>query len=188
SPNRTRVGRVARIHIDRHGPPQPGAASTPYTTIGLPRLPSRLANYRNLPPPRRLPAKIFTANLAEALAREACESLPDDQQARYFPNLADILHALKTRLFAWLVQRVPHDPVLELIALYARTLELKRPDRKATRPKNRINPKPRRQAVIVNPESPNIATSIAKGLFTPPGKIFKKRYCNVHAIYFDSRY
>ncbi|MGH8550334.1 MAG: hypothetical protein ACRERU_17395, partial [Methylococcales bacterium] len=59
--------------------------------------------------------------------------------------LADILHALKTRLFAWLVQRVPHDPVLELIALYSRTLELKRPEREATRPKNRINPKPRRQ-------------------------------------------
>ncbi|MGH8476648.1 MAG: hypothetical protein ACRER2_12890, partial [Methylococcales bacterium] len=65
-------------------------------------------------------AKIFTANLAEALAREAYESLPDDQQARYFPNLAYILHSLKTRLFAWLVQRVSHDPVLELIELYAR--------------------------------------------------------------------
>ncbi|MGH8474719.1 MAG: hypothetical protein ACRERV_00120 [Methylococcales bacterium] len=89
-------------------------------------------------------AKIFTANLAEALARGAYESLPHDQQARYFPNLAYILHSLKTRLFAWLIQRVPHDPVLGLIDLYAKTLELKRPNRKAPRPTNRINPKPRR--------------------------------------------
>lgn len=90
-------------------------------------------------------AKIFTANLAEALAREAYESLPEEKQAHYFPNVAYILNSLKTRLFAWLIQRVPPDQVLELIALYARTLELKRPDRKAPRPKNCINPKPRRQ-------------------------------------------
>jgi hypothetical protein len=90
-------------------------------------------------------AKIFTANLAEALAREAYDSLPEDKAARYFPNVSYILQSLKTRLFAWLIQRVPHDQMLDLIALYARTLERKRPDRKAPRPKNRITPKPRRQ-------------------------------------------
>lgn len=90
-------------------------------------------------------AKIFTANLAEALAREAYDRLPDDKAARYYPNLTYILNSLKIRLFAWLIQRVSHDQILELIALYARTLERKRPNRKAPRPKNWINPKPRRQ-------------------------------------------
>jgi len=90
-------------------------------------------------------AKIFTANLAEALAREAYDRLPDDKAARYYPNLTYILNSLKTRLFAWLIQRVPHDQILELIALYARTLERKRPNRKAPRPKNWTSPKPRRQ-------------------------------------------
>lgn len=90
-------------------------------------------------------AKIFTANLAEALAREAYDTLADDKAARYYPNVTYILNSLKTRLFSWLIQRVPHDQVLELIALYARTLERKRPDRKAPRPKNRVSPKPRRQ-------------------------------------------
>jgi Transposase DDE domain len=89
-------------------------------------------------------AKIFTANLAEALAREAYDTLPDDKAARYYPNVTYILNSLKTRLFSWLIQRVPHDQVLELIALYAKTLERKRPDRKAPRPNNRISPKPRR--------------------------------------------
>ncbi|MGH8556128.1 MAG: hypothetical protein ACRESZ_01440 [Methylococcales bacterium] len=87
----------------------------------------------------------MTANLAEALAREACESLTENKQARYFPNFAYILNSLKTRLFAWLIQRVPPEQVLELIALYAKTLELKRPDRKAPGPKTRIHPKPGRQ-------------------------------------------
>lgn len=90
-------------------------------------------------------AKIFTANLAEALAREAYDSLPEDKAARYFPNVSYILQSLKTRLFTWLIQRVPHDQVLDLITLYARTLERKRPNRKAPRPKNHITPKPRRQ-------------------------------------------
>lgn len=90
-------------------------------------------------------AKIFTANLAEALAREAYDTLPDNKAARYYPNVTYILNSLKTKLFSWLIQRVPHDQVLELIALYARTLERKRPDRKASRLKNRISPKPRRQ-------------------------------------------
>ncbi len=90
-------------------------------------------------------AKIFTANLAEALAREAYQSLPDEKTARYYPNVTYILNSLKNRLFRWLILRVPHDQVLDLIALYARTLERKRPDRKAPRPKNRIAPKPRRQ-------------------------------------------
>ncbi|MBK8815975.1 MAG: transposase [Methylococcaceae bacterium] len=90
-------------------------------------------------------AKIFTANLAEALAREAYDRLPEDKAAHYYPNLTYILNSLKTRLFAWLIQRVPHDHILELIELYARTLERKRPNRKAPRPKNWIRPKPRRQ-------------------------------------------
>jgi hypothetical protein len=90
-------------------------------------------------------AKIFTTNLAEALAREAYDTLPEDKAVRYFPNVNYILQSLKMRLFAWLIQHVPHDQVLELIALYARTLERKRPDWKAPRPNNRITPKPRRQ-------------------------------------------
>lgn len=90
-------------------------------------------------------AKLFTANLAEALAREAYETLPEDKAKRYFPNVAYILDSLKHRLFIWLIQRVPHAQVLELIALYAHTLERKRPGRKTVRPKNRLNPKPRRQ-------------------------------------------
>lgn len=90
-------------------------------------------------------AKIFTANLAEALAREAYDTLPDNKAVRYYPNFTYILNSLKTRLFSWLIQRVPHNQVLELIAVYARTLERKRPGRKAPRPKNRISPKPRRQ-------------------------------------------
>jgi len=90
-------------------------------------------------------AKIFTANLAEALAREAYDSLPDEKAAHYYPNVAYILNSLKTRLFGWLSQRVSDDQVLALIELYAKTLERKRPDRKASRPKNRLSPKPRRQ-------------------------------------------
>jgi len=84
--------------------------------------------------------------LAEALAREAYETLSEEKAARNFPNLSYyIFNSLKTRFFVWLVQRMPHDQVVELISLYARTLERKRPHRKAPRPKNRITPKPRRQ-------------------------------------------
>lgn len=90
-------------------------------------------------------AKIFTANLAEALAREAYDSLPEDKRSRYFPNVNYILQSLKTRLFAWLIQRVTHAHVVDLIALYARTLEIKRPNRKTPRPKNHSAAKPRRQ-------------------------------------------
>jgi hypothetical protein len=90
-------------------------------------------------------AKVFTANLAEALARSSYDTLPDDKAARYFPNVTYILNTLKPRLFCWLIQRVSPEQVLSLIELYARTLELKRPDRKAPRPKSRLNPKPRRQ-------------------------------------------
>jgi Transposase DDE domain len=90
-------------------------------------------------------AKFFTANLAQALAREAYDSLPAEKAARYFPNVTYILHSLKYRLFGWLIQRVPHEQVLELIALYANTLERKRPNRKAPRPNKHASPKPRRQ-------------------------------------------
>lgn len=90
-------------------------------------------------------AKLLTANLAQALAREAYDSLPPEKAARYFPNVTYILHSLKYRLFGWLIQRVPPDQVLELIALYANTLERKRPGRKAPRPNNHASPKPRRQ-------------------------------------------
>lgn len=90
-------------------------------------------------------AKVFTANLAQALASSAHDSLPEDKAARYFPNVAYILDSLKNRLFCWLIQRVPPDEVLALIELYAKTLELKRPGRSAPRPTSRPNPKPRRQ-------------------------------------------
>ena len=90
-------------------------------------------------------AKIFTANLAEALARSTYETLREDKASRYFPNVTYILNTLKPRLFSWLIQRVSPEQVLTLIELYAKTLELKRPDRKASRPKSRLSPKPRRQ-------------------------------------------
>lgn len=90
-------------------------------------------------------AKIFTANLAEALARQAYDTLPEEKSNRYYPNVAYILNSLRNRLFGWLIQRVPHDQVIELIAIYANTLERKRSGRKADRPKNRLTPKPRRQ-------------------------------------------
>ena len=90
-------------------------------------------------------AKVFTANLAEALATSAHEQLPEEQAARYFPNVTYILDSLKNRLFCWLIQRVPPEDVLTLLDLYARTLERKRPGRSAPRPKSRVNPKPRRQ-------------------------------------------
>jgi hypothetical protein len=54
-------------------------------------------------------AKIFTANLTEALRREAYDTLPEDKAVSYLPNVSHILNPLKTRLFAWLIQRVPHD-------------------------------------------------------------------------------
>jgi len=73
--------------------------------------------------PESIRQEIFTANLAEALAREAYDSLPDEKAARYFPNVTYILNPLKNRLFGWLIQRVPHDQVLELIALSTRKLE-----------------------------------------------------------------
>ncbi|MGH8475622.1 MAG: hypothetical protein ACRER2_07610, partial [Methylococcales bacterium] len=76
------------------------------------------------------------------MAREACESLPETKQARYFPNLAYILHSLKTRLFARLVQRAPHDQVLELIELYSSTLELNRPIGRHPDPKIVSTPNP----------------------------------------------
>lgn len=90
-------------------------------------------------------AKLFTANLAEALARSAYDTLPEDKAQRYDPNVTYVLNSLKTRLFCWLIQRVSPSQILTLIELYARTLELKRPDRKAPRPQSRIKPKPRRQ-------------------------------------------
>ncbi len=90
-------------------------------------------------------AKVFTANRAEALARSTYETLPEDKAARYFPNVTYILNSLKSRLFGWLIQRVSPEQVLTLIELYAKTLELKRPDRKASRPTSRLTPKPRRQ-------------------------------------------
>lgn len=90
-------------------------------------------------------AKLFTANLAEALARSAYDTLPEDKAQRYDPNVTYVLNSLKTRLVCWLIQRVSPSQILTLIELYARTLELKRPDRKAPRPQSRIKPKPRRQ-------------------------------------------
>lgn len=51
-------------------------------------------------------AKLFTANLAEALARSAYDTLPEDKAQRYDPNVTYVLNSLKTRLFCWLTQRV----------------------------------------------------------------------------------
>lgn len=90
-------------------------------------------------------AKVFTANLAQVLATSAHDRLPEEQKARYFPNVAYILDSLKNRLFGWMIQRVPPDEVLTLLELYANTLERKRPGRSAPRPKARLSPKPRRQ-------------------------------------------
>ena len=90
-------------------------------------------------------AKVFTANLAEALSRTAYESLPETKATRYRPNLTYILYTLRTRLFCWLIQRVSPEQILTLIELYANTLERKRPARSCPRPPHRTNPKPRRQ-------------------------------------------
>jgi hypothetical protein len=90
-------------------------------------------------------AKVLTANLAEALAREAYETLPEHQAAHYYPNVTYILNSLGKYLFGWFVQHAPAELIRSLIALYAKTLERKRPGRTAPRPKSRLNPKPRRQ-------------------------------------------
>jgi hypothetical protein len=90
-------------------------------------------------------AKVFTANLAEALAREAYETLPEHKAARYYPNVTYILNSLGKYLFGWFVQHAPAELIRSLITLYANTLELQRPGRTSPRPKSRLNPKPRRQ-------------------------------------------
>lgn len=90
-------------------------------------------------------AKIFTANLAEALSHSARQQLPDEKAARYQPNLAYILAMLRLRLFGWLLGHLSPDELLALIALIGKTLERKRPGRSAPRPKSRPNPRPRRQ-------------------------------------------
>jgi hypothetical protein len=90
-------------------------------------------------------AKVFTANLAEALSRTAYESLPEAKAAHYRPNLSYILQTLRTRIFCWIIQRVSAEQILVLIELYAKTLERKRPERSSPRQPNRANPKPRRQ-------------------------------------------
>ena len=48
-------------------------------------------------------AKIFTANLAAALAAAAHESLPEAKAQRYQPNFAYILENLRNRLFRWVL-------------------------------------------------------------------------------------
>ncbi len=90
-------------------------------------------------------AKVFTANLAQALARATLEALPEEKAQRYHPNLTHLLHTLKPRLFAWLIQRVSPEQVLTLLELAGNTLELRRPGRSAPRPLHRVSPRPRRQ-------------------------------------------
>jgi hypothetical protein len=90
-------------------------------------------------------AKVFTANLAQALARATHEALPAEKAQRYRPNLTHLLQSLKPRLFAWLIQRVSPEQVLTLLELAGNTLELRRPGRSAPRPLHRVNPRPRRQ-------------------------------------------
>jgi hypothetical protein len=90
-------------------------------------------------------AKIFTANLAEALAYSAHQALPDEKAARYQPNLTYAIARLRFRLFGWLLKRASPNEVLSLLTLIGNTLEQKRPGRSAPRPKSRPNPRPRRQ-------------------------------------------
>jgi len=89
-------------------------------------------------------AKVFTANLAAALATSAHESLPEAKAQRYQPNFAYILENLRNRLFRWLLGRCNAQDILDLLTLFADTLELKRPGRQAPRPSCHIAPKPRR--------------------------------------------
>jgi hypothetical protein len=89
-------------------------------------------------------AKAFTANLAAALAVAAHESLPEAKAQRCQPNFAYILENLRNRLFRWLLGHCNAQDILDLLALFAETLELKRPGRKAPRPSNHASPKPRR--------------------------------------------
>jgi hypothetical protein len=89
-------------------------------------------------------AKVFTANLAAALAASAQESLPEDKARRYQPNVAYLLEHLRNRLFRWVLGGLDAEEVLDLLALFATTLELKRPGRKAPRPPKHASPKPRR--------------------------------------------
>ena len=90
-------------------------------------------------------AKIFTANLAHIMAGTGQEVLPEAKRGRYQVNLAYTLSMLRPRLFAWLLNPLEPDDVLTLLDLIGRTLERKRPGRKANRPKSRPNPRPRRQ-------------------------------------------
>lgn len=90
-------------------------------------------------------AKLFTANLAEALSYSAQQHLPEEKAARYQPNLAYILAMLRLRLFGWLLGHLSPQDMLSLLALIGKTLERKRPGRSAPRPKSRPNPRPRRQ-------------------------------------------
>jgi hypothetical protein len=89
-------------------------------------------------------AKVFTANLAAALAAAAHESLPEAKAQRYQPNFAYILENLRNRLFRWLLGQCNAHDILALLGLFAETLERKRPGRKAPRPSNHASPKPRR--------------------------------------------
>jgi hypothetical protein len=54
-------------------------------------------------------AKVFTANLAAALAAVANESLPEAKAQRYPPNFADFLENLRNRLF-WVAARPVQRP------------------------------------------------------------------------------
>lgn len=90
-------------------------------------------------------AKIFTANLAEALAYSAHQTLPEEKAAHYQPNLTYAIARLRFRLFGWLLKRTSPDDVLSVLILIGKTLERKRPGRSAPRPRSRPNPRPRCQ-------------------------------------------
>lgn len=90
-------------------------------------------------------AKIFTANLAEALAFSVQQTLPDEKAARYQPNLTYAIARLRFRLFGWLIKQATPEDVLSILTLIGKTLERTRPGRSAPRPKSRPNPRPRRQ-------------------------------------------
>ena len=89
-------------------------------------------------------AKVFTANLAAVMAFSAQEIIPENKVARYQPNLTYIIENLRNRLFRWLLVNCDSQNILDLLTLFANTLELKRPGRQAPRPANHVKPKPRR--------------------------------------------
>lgn len=60
----------------------------------------------------------------EQITGEPPESIHQVIHAKIFT--ANLAEALKNRLFGWLIQRVPHDQMIELTVIYAKILERQR--------------------------------------------------------------